>query len=82
MAQRAEALALYRDLLRAARRMPTLNRRAFVVRRVRDDFRAAKCEGDSEKVSFLLAFGAVSLENVRSQAATLAKGALFAPWSR
>lgn len=81
-AQRAQALASYRALLRAARLLPTLNRRKHVEARVRADFRAARAEADPEKLAFLLSFADISLDNVQSQASTLKTSALFAPWSR
>jgi hypothetical protein len=82
MSQRGAVLSAYRALLRAARELPTSNRKAWVKKRVREDFRAARGEQDPERVAFLLQFADVSLENVQSQVSTLKKGALFAPWSK
>jgi len=81
MSQRAQVLASYRALLRAARALPTLNRRLYVQKRARAEYAAARSETDPEKIAFLLQFAAVSLDNVESQARTLKAGALFAPWA-
>lgn len=81
MSQRAQVLASYRALLRAARALPTLNRRLYVQKRARAEYVAARSETDPEKIAFLLQFAAVSLDNVESQARTLKAGALFAPWA-
>jgi hypothetical protein len=82
MAQRAQVLASYSALLRAARRLPTLSRRKYVEARVRADYRAARAEADPAQVAFLLSFADISLDNVLSQATTLSASALFAPWAK
>ena len=49
-------------------RLPAANRRAFVRRKVRDEFRAARGEADPARAAALLAVGEVQLDNLRAQA--------------
>jgi hypothetical protein len=72
------ALALYREILRAARALPTSSRRAYVRRKLREEFVAAR-DASGERLTFLLAYGEVCLENVQAQAAHLSERALFKP---
>jgi hypothetical protein len=82
MTTKQRVLASYRALLQAAQRLPTLNRRRYVVKRVRMDYRDNKGLSDAAAIEFALQFAEVSLDNVKSQASTLSSGALFAPWSK
>jgi hypothetical protein len=45
-----QALSLYRSILRAARAMPTKNRRAHVTIKTREEFEANKTVADPEKI--------------------------------
>jgi hypothetical protein len=76
------ALSLYRAILRAARQMPTRNRRQFILKKARHEFEAAKAETDPARIAFLMDYGALSLDNINAQAAHLKSDALFAPTSR
>ncbi len=77
MAARAP-LSLYRALLRAARTLPTENRRAFVRRKARDEFAAAR-DAAGERRDFLLRYAETSIDNVVAMAAHLREAALFRP---
>lgn len=79
---RSQSLSLYRSLLRAARQLPTRNRRQYVLSKAKHEFTTARTESDPEKLTFLFTYGLTCLENVESQCASLKQGALFAPWSK
>lgn len=79
-ASRARALALYRAIWRASRTMPTVNRKLWVRKKLRDEFVAARAETDPAKLELAFAYGEVSLDNVKAQAQHLTQAALFAPW--
>ena len=81
-ATRTQSLSLYRSLLRAARQLPTRNRRQYVLTKAKHEFTLARAETDPEKLTFLLTYGYTCLENVQSQCTSLRQGALFAPWSK
>lgn len=69
----AQALALYRALLREARRMPTANRRQFIRQRVRDEFRAAARLTDDTAVAFRLSLAETQLDNITVQRELLSR---------
>ena len=71
MATPASARALYARILRAARAMPTSNRRAFVRKKARDEFEAARATSDPAALTLLFAYGETSLENIDAIAAHL-----------
>jgi len=85
-------LSLYRALLRAARLMPTSNRRQYIKKRARAEFESSRGETDPARIRFLMDFGMVSLDNIHAQAAHLnanvtvvrdgAYSPLFAPAKR
>jgi hypothetical protein len=75
------ALAAYRDLLRAARALPTANRRDYVRAKARREFELARGETDLAKLEALFVFSELSTENVAAQARHLQERALFAPWA-
>lgn len=67
---RARVLSLFRAILREARGMPTANRRAYVEKRARAEFRegAATAGGaSSEQAAFLVALAETQLENAAVQ---------------
>lgn len=70
-ATRSQVLSMYRQLLQAAKRMPSTNRRQFLFARIRSDFKQQRGEQDPEKVQFQLQFAEISLENINAQAQSL-----------
>jgi hypothetical protein len=64
---RAEALLLYRQILRATRHVPTHHRQAHILRRARREFEEARFEQDPEQVRFLLQVGETHLDTIRVQ---------------
>jgi Complex 1 protein (LYR family) len=75
----SKPLALFRAILRAARTMPTTNRREFIKKKARAEFEKARSETNAEKLAMLVAYAEVSLDNILAQSAHLAENALFAP---
>jgi succinate dehydrogenase assembly factor 1 len=67
-ARRQRVLALYRDLFRVARAMPTRNRAAFIKHRAREDFRKGARVDAAGEVDALLAYGDTMLDVCRGQA--------------
>lgn len=67
----SRALALYRDILRAARALPTPHRRAFVAKAARDRFEKQRAITDPAAIEEAFIYGESSLEQVRAQAAHL-----------
>jgi len=57
MGSRVQALSLYKSLLRAARLLPTENRKKFAISAIRDDFRKGKEETDDEKIRAMFLVG-------------------------
>ena len=72
-ATRARALSLYRQLLRAAQKMPTANRRNFVVNKTRDEYRDNMELMDAEQIEFHLRLADTHLDTVIVQAEHLTK---------
>lgn len=70
---RARALSLYRQLLRAAEKMPTPNRQNFVIRKTRTEFRANRHLTDLEEIDFRLRLADTNLDTVLVQAEHLTK---------
>jgi hypothetical protein len=70
---RAKALSLYRQLLRGAQKMPTPNRRKFVVRKTRTEFKANKNLSSAEDIEFCLRLADTNLDTVLIQAEHLSK---------
>lgn len=62
------ALQLYRALLRASRRLPSLHRQQHVARKARHEFEHNRHCADQEQVDFLLRLGELQLENCLEQA--------------
>ena len=73
-----DALFLYARILRAARTLPTTNRRAYVRKKARDEFEAART-ASGERLSFLFAYGEISVDNIIAAGQHLSQNALFAP---
>lgn len=71
--QRVRALSLYRQLMRAAKKMPTPNRRGFVVRKTRDEYRKNMGLTDTEEIEFHLRLADTNLDTVIVQAEHLTK---------
>lgn len=70
---RARVLALYRDIIRAARLMPTKNRELYVKAKARLEFRRGSAVTSPAEVDELLAFAELSLDNINAQAAALTR---------
>jgi len=72
-ATRIRALSLYRQLLRGAAKMPTPNRRKFVVKKTRTEFKANKHLTDPEEINFCLRLADTNLDTVLIQAEHLTR---------
>ena len=70
---RSRALSLYRQLLRAAAKMPTPNRQNFVLRKTRAEFRRHRTLKDAEEIEFQLRLADTNLDTVLVQAEHLSK---------
>ena len=68
---RSRVLSLYKALLTAAQRMPTENRRKYVIAKTRYSFRISKEETNQETIGMMMELAETSLENVSSQAVHL-----------
>ena len=64
-------LSLYRAILRAARLMPTSNRRQYIQKKARAEFESSRGERDPARIQFLMDYGLLSLDNILAQAAHL-----------
>ena len=65
---RAMALSLYRQLLRAADKMPTPNRRNYVIQKTRDEYRANRHLTNAEEIDFCIRLADTNLDTVLVQA--------------
>ena len=65
---RARTLSLYRQLLRGAERMPTPNRKNFVIKKTRDEFRANMQLTNLKKIEACLKLADTNLDTVLVQA--------------
>jgi len=72
-ATRSKALSLYRQLLRGAEKMPTPNRRSFVVRKARTEFKANKNLTNADEIQFCLRLADTNLDTVLIQAEHLSR---------
>jgi len=72
-ATRARALSLYRKLLRGAEKMPTPNRRNFVAKKTRSEFKASKHLTDPKDIEFGLRLADTNLDTVLVQAEHLTR---------
>lgn len=72
-ATRARALSLYRQLMRAAKKMPTPNRRNFVINKTRDEYREHMELMDADQIEFHLRLADTHLDTVIVQAEHLTK---------
>jgi hypothetical protein len=72
-ASRTKALSLYRKLLRAAMRMPTPNRRNFVVRKTRIEFKTSMTLTDADAINEAIRLADTNLDTVLVQAEHLTK---------
>lgn len=70
---RRRALSLYRKLLRGAEGMPTPNRRNYVKRKTRDEFRRHRALTDAEEIDFQLRLADTNLDTVLVQAEHLSR---------
>lgn len=66
MSTRSNTLALYREILRTARRWPSVKRLA-VIEEIRSEFRAHRSETEATKVKGLLAQANTGLTYLRTQ---------------
>lgn len=72
-ATRTRALSLYRQLMRAAKKMPTANRRNFVINKTRDEYRDNMDLANAEEIEFYLRLADTHLDTVIVQAEHLTK---------
>lgn len=72
-AARSKALSLYRQLLRGAAKMPTPNRRKFVIKKTRSEFKASKHLTDPSDIEFCLRLADTNLDTVLIQAEHLTR---------
>jgi len=72
-ATRTRALSLYRQLLRGAEKMPTPNRRRFVAKKTRTEFKANKGLTSAEEIQFCLRLADTNLDTVLIQAEHLTR---------
>lgn len=70
---RIKVLSLYRQLLRAAEKMPTPNRRKFVIRKTRLEFKNNKDLTDAEQIQFSIRLADTNLDTVMIQAEHLTR---------
>ena len=70
---RSQVLSLYRRLLRGAEKMPTPNRRNFVVRKTRAGFRANAAIVDPDEIRECIRLADTNLDTVLVQAEHLTK---------
>jgi hypothetical protein len=68
LATRPKVLSLYKQLLRAAEKMPTPNRRRFVKTKTRNEFKAQMHVTDDETIQFGLLLADTNLDTVLIQA--------------
>lgn len=68
MASRAEAISLYRSLVRSSKQFSTYNFREYFLRRTREDFRQHKTETNPAKIKELLETGRQELQVIHRQA--------------
>ena len=61
------ALGLYRQILRAAKLMPTENRRLHIVRKARREFDECR-QADPQQQEFLFALADSQIDNIEAQA--------------
>lgn len=61
------ALGLYRQILRAAKLMPTENRRLHIVRKARREFDESR-QADPQQQEFLFALADSQIDNIEAQA--------------
>ncbi|KAJ8010235.1 hypothetical protein DPEC_G00072900 [Dallia pectoralis] len=64
---RAQALSLYRLLMKESSKLPSYNFRTYALRRVRDAFRANQLIEDPNAVEKLLKLGKDNLDLIRRQ---------------
>lgn len=72
-ATRQKAKSLYRQLLRAAMKMPTPNRQKFVIRKTRSEFKANINLTDPEAIKQCIRLADTNLDTVLVQAEHLTK---------
>jgi LYR motif-containing protein 4 len=70
---RSRVLSLYRQLLRGAEKMPTPNRRKFVIRKTRTEFKANKGVTDPKEIKDGIRLADVNLDTVLLQAEHLSR---------
>lgn len=70
---RSRVLSLYASILRAARNMPTNNRKNYIRKKARDSFREKMNLSDIKEIEFYCQYAEISLDNVNSQAEHLSK---------
>lgn len=65
---RQQALRLYKQLLRAAARMPTPNRREFVASKIKKEYRQCATLTDPETIEFYIKYAHTNLDTILIQA--------------
>jgi len=68
-----KALGLYRQILRAAKLMPTENRRLHIVRKARAEFDKSK-QADPQQREFLLALADTQIDSIEAHARACCHG--------
>jgi len=67
MISRAHTRNLYRSIIRAALQMPTQNRRDWLRKKARAEFKKNKSETDDKKIDFMVKLAETQLENIQIQ---------------
>lgn len=67
-ATRTKILSLYKQILRAGEKMPTPNRRRFVLEKTREEFKAQKHLTDPKEINFCIRYADTNLDTVVVQA--------------
>lgn len=67
-ASRTRALSLYRLLMRGAKKMPTPNRKNFVMNKTRSEYRANMHLSNPEEIEFCLRLADTNLDTILTQA--------------
>ncbi len=67
-ATRSRALSLYRQLLRGAKKMPTPNRKNFVINKTRNEYRVNMHLNNPEEIEFCLKLADTNVDTILTQA--------------
>ncbi len=70
---RSKAISLYRQLLRAATKMPTPNRQNYILSRVRDEYKANMNLTNPKDIEFCIKLADTNLDTILVQAEHLTR---------